>query len=152
MFAAGAFDVPVAEGRNPRLAAIPALCWLFSSSAILPFPVSLHLLISSLFALSICFFSLSGVYRGAWGNSWGLRLGLRWRREVQGRWCIFTCFVHRDNPWKPAFVIRTVPCNATYLPTLEMRIRVTIEPLRFQDFLYSIIQAIHVDSQGIDTG
>jgi hypothetical protein len=28
-----------------------------------------------------------------------------------------TCFVHRDNPWKPVFVIRTVPCNATYLPT-----------------------------------
>ncbi|KAJ6529435.1 hypothetical protein DFH09DRAFT_1094012 [Mycena vulgaris] len=27
------------------------------------------------------------------------------------------CFVHWDNPWKPAFVIRTVPCNLTYLPT-----------------------------------
>jgi hypothetical protein len=24
---------------------------------------------------------------------------------------------HRDNPWKPAFLSRTVPCNTTYLPT-----------------------------------
>ncbi len=60
-------------------------------------------------------FSLSGVYCGAWGNLWGLRSRLRWQRAVQGRWCIFTCFVHRDNSWKPSFIIRTVPCNDTYV-------------------------------------
>jgi hypothetical protein len=37
--------------------------------------------------------------------------------KVQGRRYILACFVHWDNPWEPAFVIRTVPCNATYLPT-----------------------------------
>ncbi|KAJ7714634.1 hypothetical protein B0H16DRAFT_1807588 [Mycena metata] len=28
-----------------------------------------------------------------------------------------TCFVHRENSWKPVFMSWTVPCNATYLPT-----------------------------------
>ena len=58
-----------------------------------------------------------------WGLPWGMGklMGSATRAWRMGRgpgamvYC--TCFVHRDNPWKPAFVIRTVPCNATYLPT-----------------------------------
>ncbi|KAJ6538428.1 hypothetical protein B0H10DRAFT_1971513 [Mycena sp. CBHHK59/15] len=53
------------------------------------------------------------------GKPVDLRSGAWMAESGPGRWCIFTCFVHRDNSWKLAFVVRTVPCNATYLPTTQ---------------------------------
>jgi hypothetical protein len=49
--------------------------------------------------------------------SWYRRARLGRRLEAQGRRCNLACFVHRDNPWKRAYVIRTVSCNNTYLST-----------------------------------
>jgi hypothetical protein len=43
-------------------------------------------------------------------------LGLDWQGGVQGDGVI-SLLVHRENSWKPAFVIRTAPCNDSYLPT-----------------------------------
>ncbi|KAJ6484630.1 hypothetical protein C8R45DRAFT_931080 [Mycena sanguinolenta] len=57
------------------------------------------------------------IYRGAWGFSWCLRARSGEGTEVQGQRCNLACFVHWDNSWEPAFVIRTMPCNCTYLPT-----------------------------------
>ncbi|KAJ6572889.1 hypothetical protein DFH09DRAFT_1079580 [Mycena vulgaris] len=54
---------------------------------------------------------------GARADLWDLCNGAGMVVRGPGAKVYFTCFVHRDNAWKPAFVIRTVPFHTTYLPT-----------------------------------
>jgi hypothetical protein len=59
---------------------------------------------------------LSRLYRGAWGNLCGLRAWFRWQGESRGDG-VFTLACTPGKSLEPVFVIRTVPCNDTYLPT-----------------------------------
>ncbi|KAJ6464691.1 hypothetical protein DFH09DRAFT_1113025 [Mycena vulgaris] len=56
----------------------------------------------------------TGFYRGAWEaeTPFMVSVSSAWEAsEGPGAKVLFpACFVHWDNPWKPVFVIRTVPC------------------------------------------
>jgi hypothetical protein len=72
-----------------------------------------------LLVLLLCYWLGTTLEHGETHGVW--ELVFDWCMEAQGRRCtlliLSSLLVCRDNPWKAVFVIRTVPCNATYRPT-----------------------------------
>jgi hypothetical protein len=68
--------------------------------------------------LCSCFFGFFQFYRGGKDSKTPLDRELGYENS-EGPWdddVAYIVRVHRDLPWKPAFLSGTVPCNITYLP------------------------------------